>query len=777
MAVNQIFLADSWRFCNDWDDAMKNVSYNDAGWRKVTLPHDWSVEGTFSPDALSYCRGGWLPTGHGCYRRRFLLTKGDLEQALSLYFEGIYRNSEVYVNGIYAGGREWGFVPFQIELNPAWIHEGENILVIHADNSARLGCRWYTGSGIYRPVYLESRDKRMCLPKHSLFLQQSVRDGVQYARAEYMVANTGDKRLECTVRHILRDPDGNVVAEEESPHWIGARLTASFAVEFEVKEPRLWELEHPNLYCWETLLFINGKLADRQADRMGFRTIRFDKDKGFFLNGKPCKIKGVCLHNDGGSIGTACSKNTFLRQLEILKTSGCNAIRTAHNPFSAEFLDACDETGFLVLDEIFDEWRYSARVAPVSNGEFSYVMPDYYYKIFDRCAPRDCADIVRRDRNHPSVFMWSVGNENRDMYKYTGGQTVGMLREIVHEHDGTRPVTCAVVTSPIDHANISLLDVFGCNYPDAAAIDAYHRIHSEQPFIITECRSAQPLRPVGFYPADGGLDVLGDYHPGKLSYIRYCEDFMPGIRAWEDVAARPFMMGSFIWTGWDYIGEPTPYDWPAHSSFWGIIDLCGYPKDGYYYYRSVWRPEPLVHIASSWDFMAGDKVTVRILTNCSTVELFRNGKSFGIQARPDGFVWHLDYEPGEITARGRRGAETAEDTVFTSGKPAKIILSQSGPYPAVNGHLYICCEIRDEAGHRARTADTKLRFEVTGGGILQSLDNGYQLSLEPFQNTDTRTVCGGRALCVVRVTGDDPVKVKVSDTAGVLTDTMAEFRR
>ena len=773
MAKEKLLLSSDWLFMRNWTNDMISPSFDDSAWRSVKVPHDWSIEGTFSQDAPAYCRGAWLPTGTACYRKHIMLSAEQLEEEVLLLLEGVWRNSEIYVNGHKAGGREWGYISFEVVLPHEHLHEGDNVIAVKVDNSLPLGCRWYSGSGIYRPVFLEFRNPCFHFPRNSLTAACSCREngqacttfregrGAYAALLTFSIRNASEKLLKGSVRHVLRDPAGKIIFEEEKTHIVGTGLTITLTDSVPVPEAKLWSPDSPHLYTWECTLSLDGGIADREQVRFGFRSIEFDADNGFLLNGKEVKIKGVCLHNDGGALGAACGKNTFLRQLGILKEMGCNAVRTAHHPFSPAFLDACDELGVLVLAETFDEWDEPIRVAPMADGEYQAMYSSYYSAIFGRCALSDLADAVRRDRNHPCIFMWSIGNEVPQMYKYSGNRIAGTLTETVHNIDPTRPVTCALLSWKVKHDNVDLLDVGGYNYPSGELMDQYHKRHPDQPMIVTECYSAQTRRPLGVYCAEGKLETLAAKYPDQLHFIRGHEDMMPGRSAWNNAAARKFIMGAFIWTGWDYLGEITPYDFPAHGSFFGVIDSCGRPKDGYFYYRSVWRGEPLVHIAPAWDFEKGDKVKVHVISNCEKTELFLNGTSCGVKGKDEDLCWCLDYVPGVLLARGYNGGkEAASERVVTSGEPAEISLLQSGGMPQKEDFLYLLCFVKDSNGDPVRNKSVEVTFHVLSGGTIEALDNGNQLSLEPFRNADRRMTCDGGALCIIRVNGFESVRVE-----------------
>ena len=752
---------DGWRFFNDWREEMAAADFDDSSWRVLDLPHDWSIEGTFSPDAPAYCRGAYLPTGKGCYRKRFCVPEELKQTVAAVYFGGIFRDSEIFVNGRRAGGRPWGYIAFETEIQAFLNADGENTIAVKVDNSRQPGCRWYAGSGIYRDVRLHFRDAVVHFPLWGAVVTTPVitETSAQVA-LDYAIRNRSARRIVCEVEHAVLSPDGRQVAGASGSHTIGAGLTVGLREAFAVADPVLWDLENPAQYTLRSRLTFEEREADVGEVRFGIRSMRVDPDEGFYLNDRPLKIKGVCLHNDGGCLGAACGRKTFTRQLQILKSMGCNAVRTAHHPFSEAFLDACDEQGVLVLAEAFDEWQEPIRVAPMSDGEPQSLNVNYYAGLFDACAHADLADMVRRDRNHPSIFMWSIGNEVPQMHKESGFWIAGKLQEIVHNLDD-RPVTCAVVAvrpSPrnrkTSHRNIAQLDVGGYNYPGASQLDEYHQARPDQPLIVTECYSAQTRRRLGVCHPAGPLPDLGYHYPSAQAFVAAFEDMARGTAAWEAVRARPFVMGQFIWTGWDYLGEPTPYDYPAHTSFFGVVDTCGFPRDGYFYYRSVWRNEPLVHLATHWDFKPDDAVDVRVISNCPAVELFLNGASLGTRAAADGFVWRVGFVPGELKAVGCVGGEAAaEARIHTSGEPAAIRLSPyfAGALRADGRDLeYIQCEILDAGGRRVLSADTPVRFAVTGPGRIAALDNGDPFSLERFQGTESRRACAGRCLCIVR---------------------------
>lgn len=749
-----------WLFHHGIDPASLESRFDDSKWRQLNLPHDWSIEGTFSPDEEGYCRSAYLPSGQGTYRKHFTIPEEFQDCRVILHFGGVYKNAEVFVNGKKAGGRPWGYIPFEFDITDLVNLRGENVICVTVDNSALPGARWYSGTGIYRDVCLKFH-KEIHFPTWRIHVTSSFApEGSVSLNVRYHIKNTLKRRIMCRTVHKVFNPDGHQVADSEKTHVIGAGLEIFLDDHIPVSSPELWDVEHPNLYTLQSEIHYQEKLEDSAVTRFGIRNMVCDPDKGFLLNGRAIKIKGACLHNDGGALGAACPKKTFTRQLEILKTMGCNAVRTAHHPFSEDFLDACDELGVLVLAEAFDEWQEPIRVMPFSDGEPQSLHVNYYAKHFDEWAVRDLSDMILRDRNHPSIFMWSIGNEIPQMYKPSGFYIAEKLVETVGNLDA-RPVTCAAVCWKLSDKNIRLLSVAGFNYPKSQLLDDFKQRHPDMPILITEDYSAQTRRPLGkYYPADT-LPDMGYTYRASDRFIREHERMQPGIMAWEQIEQRPFVMGGFIWTGFDYLGEPTPYDYPAHTSFFGVIDTCGIPKDGYYYYRSKWTSEPVVHIASSWDFNDGDLIEIPVISNCCRVELFLNDISCGEQ-KGNLCTWRLPFRKGKLTAVGVTADEIRVcHSISTQREPSVIHLNPYSKNPLKAGEIdYILCRVTDFEGFALRKSETIITFEVSGAGELLAVDNGNQMSLDPFRNNNRIHLCDGKCLCILRATrGHAPIKV------------------
>lgn len=780
MALETVNINSGWHFRLGIETGSEKNNFDDSGWRLLGVPHDWSIEEKFFPDAPGYCRAAYLPNGKGTYRKSFRVPEQYKDCKTVLYFGGVYKNAEVFINGKKVGGRPWGYIPFEFDITDELNKENENIICVTVDNSRMPGTRWYSGTGIYRDVVLKFFSK-VHFPTWGIYVNTVAVSGKKTSvNVRYHIVNTLPVRMKCETVHRILNAENKVVASSEKTHVIGAGLEIFLDDVIPISAPVLWDIENPVLYTLESEIHYDNGLVDCVKTKFGIRNMVCDSDKGFFLNGKPVKIKGVCLHNDGGALGAACVKKTFIRQLQILKTMGCNAVRTAHHPFSEDFLDACDELGILVLAEAFDEWQEPIRVVPYSDGEPQSLFVNYYAELFDEWSKKDLTDMILRDRNHPSVFMWSIGNEIPQMYKPSGFYIAEKLVEIIANLDN-RPITCAAICGRLSPKNINLLSVAGFNYPQAEILDEFRKLYPWQPIIITEDHSAQTRRPMGkCYPA-GILPDMGYSHQGTADSIKAHEDMQPGITAWEKTAERPFIMGEFIWTGFDYLGEPTPYDYPAHTSFFGVIDICGVPKDGYFYYRSVWKADPLVHIASTWDFKPGEEIEIRVISNCGKVELFINDVSFGNHSSKNSlFHWRIPFMPGKLSAVGyTEDGKSISDQVHTSGTPACIKLTPYSENSIEKGTIeYIICEIFDSQRLPVKNSTALMTFDVAGEGRLLAVDNGNQMSLDPFQNNNKVHFCNGKCLCIIKA-GDRHGKIKIrafSDELNLETEIIKEVR-
>lgn len=678
-----------WKFFLGDDSAACRAGYDDAQWRALDLPHDWSIEGKFDSSNTTGQGEGGLPAGVGWYRKRF---SGDYR---FIDFDGVYRNSEVWINGHYLGKRPNGYISFRYEIGP-WLNKGgENVIAVRVDNSKQPNSRWYSGSGIYRHVWVGDE------------------------ASDYFVSTR--EVSERSAKIVVNGDVAMVVYDS------GGRKVATGKGEVVLNEPHLWSPEHPYLYT--------VKINDGYTVAVGIRTFRFDVSQGFVLNGKPLKIRGVCMHHDLGALGAAVNTSAMRRQLRLLKEMGCNGIRTAHNPPAPEFLDCCDQMGFIVMDEAFDMWRKKKN-----KYDYSLDFPEW--------GEQDLRDQVKRDRNHPSVFMWSIGNEIREQFDSSGIGIARRLAGIVHELDPTRPVTSALTETDTMKNFIyrsGALDLIGLNY-NQEKYDAVPMRYPGHPFIATETTSALETR--GHYDGPGA----SAYDTVKAYWGSTHEE------TWKVVKRNAFVSGLFVWTGFDYIGEPTPYPWPARSSYFGIIDLAGFPKDVYYMYQSEWTAKPVLHIFPHWNWEKGRKVDVWAYYNqADEVELFLNGRSLGIRRKKGEDLhvsWPVNWEPGVLRAVSRlRGKVVLVREVQTAGKAARIELSVDRKTMQADGSdlAFITARIVDVSGQLVPDAGDELNVSVEGEGVLAGMDNGYQAGMESFRGA-SHAAYNGLCLAIVRAT-------------------------
>ncbi|HEY6224155.1 MAG TPA: glycoside hydrolase family 2 TIM barrel-domain containing protein, partial [Gemmatimonadales bacterium] len=672
-----------WRFHLGDVARAQEIAFADSGWRRLDLPHDWSIEGAFSDTNPAGVGGGALPGGIGWYRKTFSLA-GDSGTLVFIEFDGVYRNSEVWINGHDLGTRPYGYSSFQYELTP-YLQGGRaaNVIAVRVDNSRQPNSRWYSGSGIYRHVRLVTTNRvhvdhwgtDVTTPAVSA---QSAR---VHVRTTVRNQTPGARRI--TVRTVLYDSTGKLVATSSTVETVPRDSVGEVAQDLVVPKPARWSVDRPYLYRAVTRVACGnrGAVCDEYTTPFGIRSFTFRADSGFFLNARHVKIRGVCLHHDLGALGAAVNTRAIERQLEIMKDMGVNAIRTSHNPPAPELLDLADHMGFIVMDEAFDMWRKQ-------KTDFDYHLD------FDAWHERDLSDMVRRDRNHPSVFIWSIGNEVMEQWTDGDSTAAPLARElagIVRRLDPTRPITSANNNgssgNPVFHAGA--LDLLGHNYHHEAWANFPTQFPGEK-FIITEAMSAlnsrgyyeQPSDSVAVYytpydttkrPLPNPNGRISSYDNRRASWGSLHEE---SLRLFE---RYPFLSGMFIWQGIDYLGEPTPYVWPARSSYFGVVDLAGFPKDPFYLYQSVWTTRPMVHLLPHWNWTAGDSIDVWAYTNGDTVQLFLNGVSQGVKGKSGDvghLMWRLAYAPGTLRAVARKnGREWAAAEVRTAGAAARVALA------------------------------------------------------------------------------------------------------
>jgi beta-galactosidase len=748
-----------WRFHLGDVPGAEQAAFADAKWRKLDVPHDWSIEGAFSEQNPAGVAGGALPGGVGWYRKAFSTPAGDSGKLVFIEFDGVYRNSEVWINGRSLGKRPYGYSSFRYELTSLLRFGARNVVAVRVDNSQQPNSRWYSGSGIYRHVRLVTTD-----PVHVDQWGTYVTTPVVTAESSQVsirtiVRNERHAEQAIEVRTTVYDSSGKDVAGS----FVRARVPADSVVEvpqdLTITRPALWSLDRPYLYRVVSRVLCGERPCDEYTTHVGLRSFVFRADSGFYLNGQPVKIRGVCLHHDLGALGAAVNTRAIERQLEIMHAMGANAIRTSHNPPAPELLDLTDRMGFIVMDEAFDMWKKEKN-------------PYDYHLDWDAWHVRDLSDMVRRDRNHPSVFIWSIGNEVMEQWNNGDSTAAPLARElagIVRALDPTRPVTQAANNgspdNPVFHAGA--LDLLGHNY--------HHEVWKDFPaqypgakFIITEAMSALNSRGVYWQPSDSVAVYYTPYEKnhgpqppknGRLSSYDNSRAFWgslheESLRLFE---RYPFLSGIFIWQGIDYLGEPTPYEWPARSSYFGTVDLAGFPKDPFYLYQSVWASpkRPMVHLLPHWNWARGDTIDVWAYTNAEQVELYLNGALLGVRRKTEPvshLMWRVAYKAGTLRAVARTGGiAVATAVVRTAGAPAQIALAPDRARLRADGEdlAFVTVTVRDGRGIAVPTAEPLIRFRVSGDARIVGVDNGDEISHTSFQAHQVR-LFNGKAVVIVR---------------------------
>lgn len=775
-------------FNSDWQFALGDTVNSSTSWRTLNLPHDWAIEGDFSPDNPSGTGGGALPGGIGWYRKSFTVPVADRGKKLYIDFDGVYMNSTVWINGHRLGNRPYGYASFSYDLTPYIKWGKNNTLLVKVDNSEQPNSRWYSGCGIYRNVGL-----RILSPLHvALWGTQILTPDVSKDKVTVdlyvTIDNSTGKDKSITLISDVISPDGNIVANASSRIELSPGVNNPVKQSFTISTPQLWSITEPRLYSVRTRIETDGKLNDTYSTPFGIRWFEFNAERGFSLNGEEMKINGVCLHHDAGALGAVVNRRAIDRQLEIMKQMGVNAIRSSHNPPAPELLEACDSMGFLVMDETFDMWRRRK-----TSHDYS--------RYFDQWHERDLTDMMLRDRNHPSIIIWSIGNEVLEQWSDASADTLSLeeanmilnfghsadmlaaegeglslnslltikLADMTRALDPSRPVTSGCnEPDPGNHLFRSgALDIIGFNYHDDWFKDVPVNFPGK-PFIITESVSSLMTR--GFYQGPSDSLILcperwdKPYYDPSFSCSAYGNCRAPWGNTHEGtlklVKQYPFISGQFIWTGFDYIGEPTPYGWPARSSYFGLVDLAGIPKDSYYMYQSEWRPDlTVLHVLPHWNHNEGEDIDLlAYYNNADEVELFLNGVSQGVSSKtPDRLhaKWTVSYQPGTIRAVSRRNGEiVAEKVISTAGEPAQIRLTPDRHEIKADGTdlSYILVEILDDRGNLCPLAENLVTFKVEGAGFNAGVDNGSPTSLERFKD-NKRKAFYGKAMLIVQNDG------------------------
>ena len=750
----------------------------------VNLPHDWSIEGEFSSEHPAGSGGGALPGGVGWYRKTFDVNENLEDKKLFIDFDGVYMNSEVWINGHYLGLRPNGYVSFRYDLTPYINFDGSNTIAVKVDNSLQPNSRWYSGSGIYRNVWLTEVN-----PVHvdlwgTFVTTPEVSNEYATVNVATSLINETTEGVAVTIRSTILDRSENSIVFTESKEQIEAGSIIEVSHVLNLTNPSFWSIDEPYLYTVKSEVFQNGVIIDNYSTPLGVRTFNFDPEKGFFLNGMSTKIKGVCMHHDLGSLGAAVNKRAIERQLEILKEMGVNGIRTAHNPPAPELLHLCDEMGFIVMNETFDIWRKN--------------MTEFDYSIhFNEWHERDLRDHMLRDRNHPSVFMWSIANEVMEQWTHADMDTIDIqmanillnlqrneldqyaideelsvnslltqkITGLAKELDPTRPITAGNnETNPWNHLFLAdTLDIIGINY-HLEDFDRVKTTYPDKPFIATETTSALSTR--GYYrmPSDSAYiwPVRWDipFYDSTYSCSSYDNNHAPWgsthEETWLKVKNNDYVSGMYLWTGFDYIGEPTPFWFPARSSYFGVVDLAGFPKDAYYMYQSEWTDESMLHVFPHWNWSPGQIIDIwAYYNNADEAELFLNDASQGVRRKKDDVLhvsWRLTYEPGNIRVVTRKdGKEVLSEKIHTAGDPYQIKLTADRDNINNNGVdlSFVTVEVLDQNGNLCPNAENLIHFELDGSGRIAGVDNGNPVSMESFVEPQ-RKAFYGKCLVIVQ---------------------------
>ena len=798
-----------WLFTLADSAGMEQVNYVDINWRHLDLPHDWAIEGDFSPANPSGASGGALPGGIGWYRKHFSVNPKEKNKRYVIAFDGVYMNATVYVNGHKLGTRPYGYSSFEYDITPYINKVGDNVVAVRVNNSDQPNSRWYSGCGIYRHVWLK-KSAESYITQWGQYVSTTPQGEVKI-KVDAHVA--GGKKM--TVRHIILDAAGKVVAQ-----GVGGETQT-----LKVTHPHLWNIGDGYLYTVKSELLVGGKVMDTETTKTGFRDIKFDAQKGFFLNGKNMKINGVCEHHDFGCLGAVVNEDAMHRKLTILRDMGVNAIRSSHNPPAPELLNMCDSMGLLVMDESFDMWRRKK-----SQND--------YARFFDEWHQRDLSDLVKRDRNHPSVFMWSIGNEVLEQWSNAAADTLSLeqanlilnaghdastlahgnelsvnslltqhLAEIVRQYDpwgSTRPITAGCnEPDPNNHLFKSgALDVIGFNYHHQWVKDVPQNFPGK-PFIFSESVSALQTRGYYMMPSDSVYKAPVEWWLPYTdpSFMCSAYDNMHASwsstheETWDVVKHNDFVGGQFIWTGFDYIGEPTPYAYPARSSYFGIIDLAGLPKDSYYMYQSEWTQKPVLHLFPHWNWLPGQTIDMWCYYNqADEVELFINGKSqgirkktvYGAQNEGDAYqksteyhvMWRVAFQPGEVKVVARKdGKEIASQTIKTAGAPHHLVLKETYQGTLAHGTseptTFVEVNVVDKDGNLCPNATNQVFFSVekspsaASAPVILGTDNGCQTSLERFTDPHRKAFFGK---CVVVIKGKGTLKAQAVDLTSASLD-------
>ena len=714
----------NWHFYRGDIQGAEKSSFNDSAWRLLNVPHDWSIEGPYDKANPTARGGGYLPAGIGWYRKDFTLNEADAQKQHFIEFDGVMANSDVWVNGVHLGRRPYGYISFAYELTKH-LNYGKgkiNTIAVRADNTIQPASRYYTGAGIYRHVRLVSVNPVHFTQWGTYITSPVVTKEKATVNIKSEVENKSPQSGEYTFQTTIMDAAGKVVKTTESKQNIPAGEKVEFSQNLQVTNPKLWDIEQPNLYKAVTRISSGKAVLDDQTIEFGIKDAKFDAATGFWLNGKNYKIKGVCLHHDGGAVGAAVPLGVWEERFKLLKQVGVNGIRTSHNPVAPEFLSLCDKMGFVVMDETFDTWT-----AAKHNGEKGYNLN------FKEWWEKDTRDMVLRDRNHPSIVIYSIGNEIHDPLTYPDGYSVYKAQQdVVKKLDPSRPVTMALFrpanSKVYTNGFAEHMEIVGQNYRENELVAAHE--------------------------ANPNWKVIGTENTHVLNQ-------------WLALRDKPYMAGQFLWTGIDYLGEA---DWPETTNNQGLFDRAGNWKQQSLQRDSWWSEEPVVHIVrksdnacagvwvANWtpaDFDTYDNAKVQVYSNCDEVELFLNGKSLGSKAKPaddSPREWDVTFEKGTIKAVGKnKGKDVASEEFKSAGAPAKIVLTSSKGKLTNNWDdvSFVTATIVDANGIPCPNSDNLIKFSVTGPGKIEAVDNGNIISHEAYQAAE-RQAYQGKAIAIIK---------------------------
>jgi beta-galactosidase len=784
----------NWAFTRGDPTGAETPTFDDKDWRVLDVPHDWSIERPYAQTNATAGSGGYLPAGIGWYRKHFPTPPAFKDKRVSVQFDGVFMNADVYLNGHQVGHHVYGYTSFNCDLTPFLAPAGQNnVLAVRVANDMQPNSRWYTGSGIYRHVWADVTGPIHVAAWGTYITTPKISTNAADVLIKTCIQNDGDASASVGVHQDLIDAGGKTVGSVEGTVEVTAKGEKEIEQMISVTQPQRWTLENPALYTVRTHLSRNPsgtaqEIADPYDTPIGIRQIEYDADRGFFLNGQHVKMLGMCLHHDGGAVGAAVPVEVWERRLKSLKAMGCNAIRCSHNPPAPEFLDLCDRLGLLVMDEAFDEWTQ------VKGG-----LRGSYASLFNEHSKEDLLAMLRCDRNHPSIVMWSIGNEIPEQSSTRGVEIARMPVNICHAEDPSRPVTsaCDNVHSPNPTLPdfITALDIAGYNYVD--------RWGKFRELFFSQDREKYPqAKFLGTEDVCVG-GVRGNYfgtnaaERGGLPPFPYASSMIRAEQLWKFNAVHDYVVGYFMWTGIDYLGEAR--NWPRKGASSGVLDTCGFPKDGYYFYQSQWTREPMVHVLPHWNYPGekGTIIPVVVYSNCRQVELQLNGKSYGVKSlvfpRPGSarswndptpagttadlhLTWDVPFEPGTLRVIGRNnGQVVAQEEIHTAAAPAAIALNldKTALNSASRGVAQVEVRILDANGVLVPTASNAVTFDVSGPAKIIGVDNGDLASHDSYQ-ASSRSAFNGMVLVTLQA-GKTPGHVTLTARADGLKDASVEL--